>query len=156
MRDTATKQQVRDVGPGPVPRPPRGRHRKPRPRRALFAVGGLALAAGALTLLRPAAGPPGGGVTAADSDPTAADFTATADPAAVADSEAAAVSGAPTARTSRSPTTASSGDDAAAPPPDAGRPPAAPKPSGAAPNRPTTGSATTADGPRPPATEPGP
>ncbi|SOE30055.1 hypothetical protein [Streptomyces sp. OK228] len=30
----------------------RGRHRKPRPRRALFAVGGLALAAGALSLAR--------------------------------------------------------------------------------------------------------
>ncbi|MFJ5268956.1 hypothetical protein [Streptomyces sp. NPDC088358] len=30
----------------------RGRHRRPRPRRALFAVGGLALAAGALSLAR--------------------------------------------------------------------------------------------------------
>ncbi|MER7689874.1 hypothetical protein [Streptomyces sp. NPDC097610] len=38
---------------GPLPeRGGRGRHRKPRPRRALFAVGGLALAAGALSLAR--------------------------------------------------------------------------------------------------------
>ncbi|MET7782308.1 hypothetical protein ABZU94_01590 [Streptomyces mirabilis] len=39
------------VGPPPE-RGGRGRHRKPRPRRALFAVGGLALAAGALSLAR--------------------------------------------------------------------------------------------------------
>ncbi|MET9832705.1 hypothetical protein ABZ078_26140 [Streptomyces sp. NPDC006385] len=31
---------------------PRGRHRRPRPRKALLAAGGLALAAGALSLLR--------------------------------------------------------------------------------------------------------
>lgn len=37
--------------PAPL-RPVRGRHRKPRPRRVLFAVGGLALAAGALSLVR--------------------------------------------------------------------------------------------------------
>ncbi|MFF9807337.1 hypothetical protein ACF1G5_19845 [Streptomyces coeruleorubidus] len=35
----------------------RGRHRKPRPRRALLAVGGLALAAGALSLVRLTSGP---------------------------------------------------------------------------------------------------
>jgi hypothetical protein len=33
-------------------RPVRGRHRRPRPRRVLFAVGGLALAAGALSFVR--------------------------------------------------------------------------------------------------------
>ncbi|MEU4927929.1 hypothetical protein AB0G54_15685 [Streptomyces yokosukanensis] len=41
----------------------RGRHRKPRPRKTLLAAGGLALAAGALTLLRvtpdPGVGSPG-------------------------------------------------------------------------------------------------
>jgi hypothetical protein len=35
-----------------VPRTGRGRHRRPRPRKVLFAVGGLALAAGALSLAR--------------------------------------------------------------------------------------------------------
>ncbi|MFG3271627.1 MULTISPECIES: hypothetical protein [Streptomyces] len=35
----------------------RGRHRKPRPRKVLLAAGGLALAAGALSLLRLASGP---------------------------------------------------------------------------------------------------
>ncbi|MFG3716692.1 hypothetical protein ACGF8D_02640 [Streptomyces massasporeus] len=49
-------------GPAPTeaaPLPPRirGRHRKPRPRKVLLAAGGLALAAGALSLLRLASGP---------------------------------------------------------------------------------------------------
>ncbi|PNG16182.1 hypothetical protein C1J00_43420, partial [Streptomyces cahuitamycinicus] len=35
----------------------RGRHRKPRPRKVLLAAGGLALAAGALSLLRLTSGP---------------------------------------------------------------------------------------------------
>lgn len=38
----------------------RGRHRRPRPRKALFAAGGLALAVGALSLLRPASDSGGG------------------------------------------------------------------------------------------------
>ncbi|MFF5843598.1 hypothetical protein ACFY74_19235 [Streptomyces massasporeus] len=49
-------------GPAPAvaaPFPPgvRGRHRKPRPRKVLLAAGGLALAAGALSLLRLTSGP---------------------------------------------------------------------------------------------------
>ncbi|WMD03804.1 hypothetical protein [Streptomyces sp. FXY-T5] len=48
--------------PGPAEAAPfhpraRGRHRKPRPRKVLLAAGGLALAAGALSLLRLTAGP---------------------------------------------------------------------------------------------------
>lgn len=44
---------VEGAAVGPLPeRGGRGRHRKPRPRRALLAVGGLALAAGALSLVR--------------------------------------------------------------------------------------------------------
>ncbi|MYW45496.1 hypothetical protein GT346_19740, partial [Streptomyces sp. SID161] len=39
-------------GPGRAPGVPRGRHRRPRPRRVLFAAGGLALAAGVLSLVR--------------------------------------------------------------------------------------------------------
>ncbi|MET7292019.1 hypothetical protein ABZS79_07720 [Streptomyces griseoloalbus] len=42
----------------------RGRHRKPRPRKALLAAGGLALAAGAVSLVRLAATPDGGAVAA--------------------------------------------------------------------------------------------
>ncbi|GGV65457.1 hypothetical protein GCM10010294_17990 [Streptomyces griseoloalbus] len=38
----------------------RGRHRKPRPRKALLAAGGLALAAGAVSLVRLASAPDGG------------------------------------------------------------------------------------------------
>ena len=46
----------------------RGRHRRPRPRKLLFAVGGLALAAGALSLVRvaPDSGSAGLGTTEAD------------------------------------------------------------------------------------------
>ncbi|PIM66021.1 hypothetical protein CTU88_45525, partial [Streptomyces sp. JV178] len=40
---------------------PRGRHRRPRPRKVLFAVGGMALAASALSLLRLASDPVSGG-----------------------------------------------------------------------------------------------
>ncbi|MFD8816394.1 hypothetical protein ACFV23_34170 [Streptomyces sp. NPDC059627] len=54
----------------------RGRHRKPRPRKVLFAAGGLALAAGALSLVRlipdgGGAGPPGTAEAEPHLDPTA-------------------------------------------------------------------------------------
>ncbi|MGH1553694.1 hypothetical protein ACRAWF_22115 [Streptomyces sp. L7] len=38
-------EDTTDVEP-PLPRPPRGRHRRPRPRKVLLAFGGLAVAAG--------------------------------------------------------------------------------------------------------------
>ncbi|MDX5568842.1 hypothetical protein PYK79_43700, partial [Streptomyces sp. ID05-04B] len=51
--DQTTRQGVAaEAHPAWVPRA-RGRHRRPRPRKVLFAVGGLALAAGVLSLLRP-------------------------------------------------------------------------------------------------------
>ncbi|MFI6442959.1 hypothetical protein [Streptomyces sp. NPDC050759] len=54
---------------------PRGRHRKPRPRKVLLAAGGLALAAGALSLVRltPDAGV--GGFGATETGPQAAPGT---------------------------------------------------------------------------------
>lgn len=69
--------------PAPVPTPateitpprlfgPRGRHRRPRPRKVLLAAGGLALAAGALSLVRmtPETGLPGGlGAGPAEAEP---------------------------------------------------------------------------------------
>ncbi|MFJ9813775.1 hypothetical protein ACIRU3_00640 [Streptomyces sp. NPDC101151] len=48
-------ETVRQAEPAPEPVPPavrRGRHRKPRPRKVLLAAGGLALAAGVLSLVR--------------------------------------------------------------------------------------------------------
>ncbi|MFJ5560075.1 hypothetical protein ACIQCD_22355 [Streptomyces sp. NPDC093250] len=45
--------------PGRFPRI-RGRHRKPRPRKVLLAAGGLALAAGAVTVIRLTSAPDGG------------------------------------------------------------------------------------------------
>ncbi|MBV1937549.1 hypothetical protein KUF83_13400, partial [Streptomyces sp. BV286] len=78
MPDTATKWET--VTPeSPLPEPvlprPRGRHRKPRRRPVLFAVGGLALAAGALSVLRVAGPHPSGGgenVEATDLAPSGA------------------------------------------------------------------------------------
>ncbi|WP_234341256.1 hypothetical protein [Streptomyces sp. NRRL S-646] len=46
----------------------RGRHRRPRPRKVLFAVGGLALAAGALSLVRMAPDSGTSGVGTAEAD----------------------------------------------------------------------------------------
>lgn len=61
---------------GPLgPRGPRGRHRKPRPRKVLLAAGGLALAAGALSLMRLAPDTGVGGFGTAEADPQAAPGT---------------------------------------------------------------------------------
>lgn len=54
---------------------PRGRHRKPRPRKVVLAAGGLALAAGALSLVRMAPDAGLGGYGATESDPQAAPGT---------------------------------------------------------------------------------
>ncbi|MBW8819537.1 MAG: hypothetical protein JF598_15225 [Streptomyces sp.] len=51
---------------------PRGRHRKPRPRKIVLAAGGLALAAGALSLVRMAPDAGLGGYGATETDPQAA------------------------------------------------------------------------------------
>ncbi|MFI1726546.1 hypothetical protein [Streptomyces sp. NPDC020489] len=70
--DTPTRQarpETVDPAEGPEavpirlfgPRLPRGRHRRPRPRKVLLAAGGLALAAGALSLVRLASEPGLGG-----------------------------------------------------------------------------------------------
>ncbi|MEU5596217.1 hypothetical protein [Streptomyces sp. NPDC020298] len=51
MTDTATHTST-SAAPHTEPLVRRGRHRKPRPRKVLLAAGGLALAAGALSLVR--------------------------------------------------------------------------------------------------------
>ncbi|MDI5904712.1 hypothetical protein QDK90_06620, partial [Streptomyces sp. 12257] len=56
---------------------PRGRHRKPRPRKVLLAAGGLALAAGALSLVRMTPDAGVGGFGATEADPQAAPGTDT-------------------------------------------------------------------------------
>ncbi|MER7570635.1 hypothetical protein [Streptomyces sp. NPDC126514] len=48
---------------------PRGRHRRPRPRKALLAAGGLALAAGALSLVRLTPDSVPGGLGASEAEP---------------------------------------------------------------------------------------
>jgi hypothetical protein len=106
MPDTATKPGTvtpEATPPDPDPTRPRGRHRKPRPRRILFAMGGLALAAGALSLLRMAPHPTGGdtGVEATDIDPSAAGST---DSPAQDDTGAVPVAAPPTTGASPSPT----------------------------------------------------
>jgi len=62
--DTAATEQP------PLPRTPRGRHRRPRPRKVLLAVGGLAVAAGVLSLVRLAPDSGVGGVGTAEAEPS--------------------------------------------------------------------------------------
>ena len=70
--DTGTGTDT-DTGTGPGPRlwAPRGRHRRPRPRKALLAAGGMALAAGVLGLVRmtPESGVAGPGTAEAEPRP---------------------------------------------------------------------------------------
>ncbi|MFJ9583033.1 hypothetical protein [Streptomyces acidicola] len=72
-RATAADPEVDALSLRLHPRPARGRHRKPRPRRMLFAVGGLALAAGALSFVRlvPESAV-GGGAGVTEAEPRAA------------------------------------------------------------------------------------
>ncbi|WP_053190612.1 hypothetical protein, partial [Streptomyces resistomycificus] len=57
-------------GAGPRLGRPRGRHRRPRPRKVLLAAGGLALAAGVLSLVRMTPDPGVGGLGAAEAGPS--------------------------------------------------------------------------------------
>ncbi|MFG3203400.1 hypothetical protein [Streptomyces sp. NPDC048192] len=66
---------IPDEAPGePVPR--HGRHRKPRPRKILLAAGGLALAAGVLSLVRVAPESGVGAPGTAEAEPRATDHAA--------------------------------------------------------------------------------
>ncbi|MEU7300538.1 hypothetical protein AB0950_01740 [Streptomyces sp. NPDC007189] len=84
------------------PAPHRGRHRKPRPRRILLAAGGLALAAGVLSLVRvaPESGTGAPGTAEAEPRPGATDHAA---------NTAATVSATPTALPSATSVTGGSG-----------------------------------------------
>lgn len=86
ITNTPAKPQ-RDTGaPGETdsfsPRVRGGRHRKPRPRKALLAAGGLALAAGALSLVRLTSGPGTGSVGAVEAEPRPDPVTTGTDEAA--------------------------------------------------------------------------
>ncbi|WP_030956285.1 hypothetical protein [Streptomyces sp. NRRL S-481] len=79
MRTTNTLlRPERDTGVAPRVG---GRHRKPRPRKALLAVGGLALAAGALSLVRLTAGPGSEGAGTVEAGPRPDPVTTTTDQA---------------------------------------------------------------------------
>ncbi|MFE9439534.1 hypothetical protein ACFYO2_11070 [Streptomyces sp. NPDC006602] len=80
MSDTPSATAERDGAEGGTPtqeshgictRPwsPRGRHRRPRPRKVLLAAGGLALAAGALSLVRMVPDTGVSGLGAAEAEP---------------------------------------------------------------------------------------
>ncbi|MGW2977661.1 hypothetical protein [Streptomyces humidus] len=100
---------------------PRGRHRRPRPHKALFAAGGLAVAAGVLSLVRltPDAGGPVG-TRAAEADPQSDPVASTGAGAAPGRPAGAATTAAP------SPTAPSAmGGASAGPAPGAGLPPGA-------------------------------
>ncbi|MEV6839322.1 hypothetical protein AB0N17_33250 [Streptomyces sp. NPDC051133] len=146
----------------------RGRHRKPRPRKVLLAAGGLALAAGVLSLVRIApdsgVGAPGtaeaeprldtGGRSATDrSADTAATVTASPTALPSATSAMGGRSPAPTATGSVSPRAPGT---RAAPPAGTAVPATAPAGTPAAPGGPPSPPPTTAPAPHPHPTTPAP
>ncbi|GGW36262.1 hypothetical protein AB0E64_07060 [Streptomyces caelestis] len=111
---------------GPVSPRSRGRHRKPRPRKALLAAGGLALAAGALSLVRLTSGPGTDSVATVEAEPrpdpvtTGTDEAANTDATALTTPEASpssptALGGPPPSPGTRGPADASSAPSASLP-----------------------------------------
>ncbi|MEU8970856.1 hypothetical protein AB0D11_16515 [Streptomyces monashensis] len=128
----------------------RGRHRKPRPRKMLLAAGGLALAAGALSLVRVASDAGVDSPATAEADPRA---TGTTDHAA---NTAATVTGSPTALPSATAVMGGRNPVPAHPRPTAARPAAptaaAPHPTPSTTPPPTAHTAHTASSPPAPTT----
>ncbi|MFJ3416577.1 hypothetical protein ACIPN8_09540 [Streptomyces sp. NPDC086082] len=75
---TTTKAEPAEDTEEIAPPLPRGRHRRPRPRKILLAVGGLAVAAGVLSLVRLAPESGVGGLGTAEAEPSP-DATQSAD-----------------------------------------------------------------------------
>ncbi len=90
-------EDTADIEPPPLPRTPRGRHRRPRPRKILFAVGGLAVAAGVLSLVRLTPESGVGGLGTAEADPRPDPGTGTGDGTDRPANAAATISADPTA-----------------------------------------------------------
>ncbi|MEV0486306.1 hypothetical protein AB0I69_37650 [Streptomyces sp. NPDC050508] len=90
-------EDTADIEPPPLPRSPRGRHRRPRPRKILFAVGGLAVAAGVLSLVRLTPESGVGGLGTAEADPRPDPGTGTGDGTDRPANAAATISADPTA-----------------------------------------------------------
>jgi hypothetical protein len=90
-------EDTADIEPPPLPRSPRGRHRRPRPRKILFAVGGLAVAAGVLSLVRLTPESGVGGLGTAEADPRPDPGTGTGDSTDRPANAAATISADPTA-----------------------------------------------------------
>ncbi|MDR3082949.1 MAG: hypothetical protein LBV60_18845 [Streptomyces sp.] len=110
--DTSTAEATSAThdAPGPLRRRPSGRHRKPRPRRMALTVGGFALAAGALSLLRLVPESATGGSGTAQAEPRIGATTA------VASGSADTVAAVPSARAaSRSATAVMGGVSPSAP-----------------------------------------
>ncbi|QYX77841.1 hypothetical protein [Streptomyces akebiae] len=96
---TGPPHQVGHTPDHPAPRP-RGRHRRPRPRKLLFAVGGMALAAGALSLVRLTSDPVGGAGAVGPAPSAADDVTdGTTEAGTTVGGEPSADAGTPTADT---------------------------------------------------------
>jgi hypothetical protein len=144
----------------------RGRHRRPRPRKVLFAVGGLALAAGALSVVRMVPGPGSGVPGTAGAEPRedvgggvsdGATNAAGTLPAALGVSPSAtSVMGGVSATPTAGPSLASGpATSAATPAPEASATPGTPDPPDMTtiPEAPNTPAPSTA-APRPPATTP--
>ncbi|MCN9243870.1 hypothetical protein NGF19_24330 [Streptomyces sp. RY43-2] len=109
MTDTATTPTTHDA---PLRRRSAGRHRKPRPRRMARTVGGLALAAGALSLVRLASPSATGGSQTVETEPRI-------DPTGVATSAADTLAATPPPRPASRSATAVPGKVSASPSPRA-------------------------------------
>ncbi|MER8011434.1 hypothetical protein [Streptomyces sp. NPDC094149] len=172
VRDAASGgvcvQDVPPVLPGPrlFGARVRGRHRRPRPRKVLFAVGGLALAAGALSLVRMVPGPGSGVPGTTEAEPRedvgggvsdgATNAAATLPAALGVSPSATSVMGGASATPTTGPSPASGPvTSAAAPAPEAPTPPGTPATPDMTtiPQAPNTPAPSTA-APRPPATTP--
>ncbi|MFE2418644.1 hypothetical protein [Streptomyces hokutonensis] len=70
MTTTTQAERAEDTADVAPPVLPRGRHRRPRPRKVLLAFGGLAVAAGVLSLVRLAPESGVGGVGTAEAEPS--------------------------------------------------------------------------------------
>ncbi|MFI6545542.1 hypothetical protein ACIBO9_20090 [Streptomyces prunicolor] len=99
MTTTTEAERAADTEETAVPlqKTPRGRHRRPRPRKVLLAVGGLAVAAGVLSLVRLAPESGVGGLGTAEAEPRPDPGTGASDGTDRPANAAATISADPTA-----------------------------------------------------------
>ncbi|MFI7012929.1 hypothetical protein [Streptomyces sp. NPDC050164] len=115
--EPATPYEPDPTETGPSSPRSRGRHRKPRPRKALLAAGGLVLAAGALSLVRLTSGPGTDSVGTVEAEPGPGPVSTGTDEAANTAAAPEASPSSPAALGGLTPSPGTRGPAAAAPTP---------------------------------------